>query len=130
MDTLTAWSRTWQMEFNITKCKILQVSTHCTKSLYSYQMCGFPLEIVEQLIRVCLHHRLSWQFHIDFICNKANRLLGFLHRNLRHCPSKLKEWAWPYGPWDITFHGVQISLPQLCSNFRGRCLCSSETLLH
>ena len=40
---------------------------------------------------VCLHHRMSWQPHIDFICNKANYLLGFLHRNLWHCPSKLKE---------------------------------------
>ena len=88
LDTLTAWSRTWQMEFNISKCKILQVSTYCTKSLYSYQMCGIPLKIVEQhnYLGVCLHHRMLWQPHIDFICNKANHLLGFLHRNLRHCP--------------------------------------------
>ena len=27
------------------KCKILQVSTYYTKSLFSYQMCGVPLEI-------------------------------------------------------------------------------------
>ena len=35
--------------------------------------------------------RLSWQPHIDSICNKANRLLGFLYR---HCPNKLKECAY------------------------------------
>ena len=56
-------------------------------------MCGIPLEIVEQhnYLGVCLHHRMSWQPCADFICNKANRLLGFLRRNLQHCPSKLKE---------------------------------------
>ena len=36
------------MEFNISKCKILQVSTHCKKSLFSYQMFSIPLEIVKQ----------------------------------------------------------------------------------
>ena len=67
--------------------KILQVSTHCTKSLYSYQMCGIPLETVEQhnYLGMCLHHIMSWQPHIDFI---------FLHRNLRNCPSKLKEYTY------------------------------------
>ena len=72
------------------------MSTCHTKSLFSYQMCGTPLEIVEQhnYLGACLHHRLSWQPHIDSICNKANRLLGFLYRNLRHCPNKLKECAY------------------------------------
>ena len=96
LDTLSTWTRRWQMEFNVSKCKILQVSTCYTKSLFSYQMCGTPLEIVEQhnYLGICLHHRLSWQPYIDSICNKANRLLGFLHRNLRHCPNKLKECAY------------------------------------
>ena len=59
-------------------------------------MSGTPLEIVEQYnyLGVCLHHRLSWQPHIDSVCNKANRLLGFLRRNLRHCPCNLKESAY------------------------------------
>ena len=32
--------------------------------------------------------------HIHLICNKANRLLGLLRRNLYHCPSYLKECAY------------------------------------
>ena len=59
-------------------------------------MCGVPLEIAGQhsYLGVHLHHRLSWQPHIDFICNKANRLLGFLYRNLKRCPTKLRECAY------------------------------------
>ena len=37
--------------------------------------------------------KLSWKTHISYICNKANRTLGFLHRNLRTCPTHLKEQA-------------------------------------
>ena len=73
LDTLITWTRRWQMEFNVPKCKILQVSTHHTKSLFTYEMSSIPLETVEQhnYLGVCLHHRLSRQPHIDFICNKA-----------------------------------------------------------
>ena len=62
----------------------------------SYQMCRVPLEIVEQhsYLGVCLRHRLSWQPHIDSLCSKANHLSGFLYRNLKHCPRKLKECAY------------------------------------
>ena len=94
LDTLTAWSRTWQMEFNISKCKTLQVSTTVPKASilpdvqHSFRNCW---AVPDHYLGVCLHHRMSWQPHIDFICNKANCLLGFLHRNLRLCPSKLKE---------------------------------------
>ena len=42
LDTLTTWIQSWQLEFNVSKCKILQVSTCYIKSLFSYQMCGIP----------------------------------------------------------------------------------------
>ena len=56
----------------------------------------FPFKLLDisNYLGVCLHHRLSWQPHIDSICNKANRLLGFLYRSLRRCPNKLKECAY------------------------------------
>ena len=34
---------------------------------------------------------MKWSNHINSICAKANSTLGFLRRNLRNCPSKLKE---------------------------------------
>ena len=51
-------------------------------------MKGIPLESVEEhrYFGVTLHHGMSWIPHINNICNKANRLLGFLKGNLHHCP--------------------------------------------
>ena len=80
LNTLTAWAKRWQMEFNISKCKILQVSTKHILSSFLYKMDNTPLEIVNQhnYLGVCIDHKLSWQPHIEIICNKANCILGFL----------------------------------------------------
>ena len=37
LNALTNWANVWQMEFNVSKCKILQVSTF-TKHNYSYSI--------------------------------------------------------------------------------------------
>ena len=42
---------------------------------------------------VYLQNKLSWTSHIDYISHKANRLLGFLTRNLRNSPRYYKEYA-------------------------------------
>lgn len=43
---------------------------------------------------VQLSRDLSWSTHINGITTKASRTLGFLKRNLRCCPRKLKETAY------------------------------------
>ena len=43
---------------------------------------------------VRLHHKLSWRPHVDHICNKASRLLGFLKRNLHSSPVQIKEYLY------------------------------------
>ena len=45
---------------------------------------------------ICLNHKLIWSPHVSHLCNKAiaNRLLGFVHRNLRNSPRHIKETAY------------------------------------
>ena len=43
---------------------------------------------------IYLNNKLSRHDHIDYICNKANRLLGFLRRNLHSCHKHFKEYAY------------------------------------
>ena len=97
------WYQKWAFLFLKYQACLLQTTQdlfNCVH-VFLYQMCGFPLEIAEQhmhsYLGVCLHHRLSRQPHIDFICNKANRLLHrFLYGNLKHCLTKLKECAYKH----------------------------------
>ena len=70
--------------------------TNCDKSLclhhsYCYkETSDIPLATVLEYNYpgIRLHHKLSWDSHINYICNKANRLLGFLKRNLHNAPSE------------------------------------------
>ena len=59
-------------------------------------MKGIPLESVEEHVLLTLHHGMSWKLHINNVCNKANRLLGFLRRNLHHCSLNLKEMTYKH----------------------------------
>ena len=61
-----------------------------------YSIHGTALRTVDQAIYlgVTLHRNLSWKPHIHNICKKSNSTLGFLRRNLRKCPSSIKEQAY------------------------------------
>jgi hypothetical protein len=37
---------------------------------------------------------LRWNEHVENVSDKANKTIGFLKRNLRHCPPKTKETAY------------------------------------
>ena len=93
LDSLTQWASNWLMEFNIPKCNILQFTTHHSKSTFTYKMSNIPLNIVSEhtYLGIRLHHTLSWEPHVNYICGKANRLLGFLKRNLYNAPIQIKE---------------------------------------
>ena len=84
------------MDFNISKCNILQVTKHHTAKNFTYHMNGVPLKLVEKIkyLGIYLNNELSWHDHIDYICNKANRLLGFLKWNLHSCHKHFKEYGY------------------------------------
>ena len=84
------------MEFNIHKCKMMQVTTCSDISRFTYTMNDIPLEFVDQhnYLGVYLHNRLSWQPHVNQICHKLNHQLDFLYRNLKGCPKHFKEYAY------------------------------------
>ena len=87
------------MEFNVSKCKIPQVLN--VQEVFSHIVAmklrvAIPLESVEEHSHLGVANRMSWKPHINNVCNKANRLLGFLRRNLHHCSPNLKETAYKH----------------------------------
>ena len=59
-------------------------------------MSGVPLSTVleHNYLGIFLHHKLSWDPHINFICSKASQLLGFLKRALRTAPLEIKGYLY------------------------------------
>ena len=66
------------------------------KSAIFYTLCGQVLESVTNnpYLGVIFGDDLSFSTHVRQVCAKASRTLGFLRRNLRNCPQKLRELAY------------------------------------
>jgi hypothetical protein len=96
LDTLVGWSDTWQMEFNVSKCAIMQTTNKRSKTDFPYKMQGETLEKVDHqpYLGVELSNNLKYNLHIDQTCKKASKVLSFLKRNLKHCPSSVKDRAY------------------------------------
>lgn len=81
------------MCLNIIKCKTMRISRRLTPleaSIYTIE--GRQLEETKtyKYLGVHITHNLSWETHMNYIINNANRTLGHLRRNFSAAPSDLK----------------------------------------
>ena len=84
------------MDFNVKKCATMHFSSSNRKQKYEYKMKGDILETVSQhpYLGVELIDNLKFNDHIDNLTKKKSSTLGFLNRNLKYCPPKVKERAY------------------------------------
>jgi hypothetical protein len=66
-----------------------------SKTDFPYKMKGETLQKAyhQPYLGVELSNNLKYNLHIDQTCKKASKVLGFLKRNLKHCPCGL-PCAW------------------------------------
>ena len=96
LEHLHAWSLTWGMSVNATKCYVMAITNKKRPSsfLYSLGRCVLSKVPSTTYLGVTLREDLQWESHITGITAKANRTLGFLRRNLCYCPKQLRELAY------------------------------------
>lgn len=96
LDSLVKWGVTWGMKFNAKKCNLLRISRSRSPFSYFYSINEQFLDSVDhtKYLGVNIASDLDWSEHISAICNKGNATLGFIRRNLKECPRKLKETAY------------------------------------
>ena len=97
IDLLGSWARKRGMRFQPVKCNMMQLTNkRINKIEASYTLEGTVLENVDSIkyLGVTITNDLKWNTHINNICTKANRTLGFLRRNLFSCPQDVKEAAY------------------------------------
>ena len=81
LDTLLNWSTTWQMKFNIDKCKVMHIGLKNQK--HNYIMSESPLAAVaqEKDIGVIVHESLKPASQCVEAVKKANKTLGLIKRS-------------------------------------------------
>ena len=97
LDNLVQWSKTWGMEFNISKCNILSV-TNATKNKikHQYTMDDQALKTQDstECLGVTINCKLHWNQHINDIIGTASKLISFLWRTMHRCLQDLKSKAY------------------------------------
>ncbi|XP_072051514.1 uncharacterized protein [Amphiura filiformis] len=84
------------MSFNPSKCSVMKISNSKLPPDKAYTFCGETLKEVDShpYLGVELDSKLRWNVHYNKTTAKANRVLGFLKRNLWHCSREIKENAY------------------------------------
>ena len=85
LQKLEAWEKNWEMDFNPSKCQVLHISRSRNPIKHSYILHGKVLQEVDhaKYLGLDISRDLSWNNHIQNVTVKANRILGFIRRNIR-----------------------------------------------
>jgi hypothetical protein len=64
--------------------------------IHSYHMMDHQLETVEHYpyLGVEISDRMKWDHHISKATSRANKILGFIRRNLGQCPAYIRNQAY------------------------------------
>ena len=91
---LEEWQNCWQMEFNLSKCKVLCFTTKKNVTNRQYMFCWEMLEKVDNhpYLGVLFDTKMKWSSHISNITRtEANVVLNVIKRNLWDCPREVRK---------------------------------------
>ena len=116
LNTLQKWSENWQLRFHPDKCEVLRITHARDFTSYPYKLSGYTLQSVSETVDlgVALTFNLSWNTQTQTVVNKANRIVGFLKRNVR--PGNKEVFSRLYKALVISIHAVPLWSPYLQKN--------------
>ena len=81
--------------YNADKCNIMTIARQTTPNVYLYQLNNQVLKHVNdcKYLGITISTNLSWETHVNTTAKKANSRIGFLKRNLKGRPKRLKQMA-------------------------------------
>ena len=85
LDSLHRWSVRNFMNFNVKKCKIMEITKKIQPLTPSFLLENSELEDVKEFkdLGIITNYHLSWNPHIDHVVSKANRMFCLIKRTCK-----------------------------------------------
>ena len=131
------WCNSWLVTLKSEKSKVLHLSKSKDPRHHEYWLSDKPLSAVDhhKHLGVWLESSLSWDYHINYICAKANKVLGLIRRTFgSHNPEGVTT-AYKTLVRPILEYGCQVWNPYLVKHIKSiesvqkratRVICGSE----
>ena len=93
LNKLFAWSHSWNMEFNVSKCYSMRITLKRRTIQNEYQISEVPIEKIEsyKYLGIYISKDLQGNNTVDQIVGKANRSIGLIRRNFSRSPRQVRE---------------------------------------
>ena len=111
------WCNSWLVTLKSEKSKVLHLSRSKDPHHHEYWLSGKPLSAVDhhKHLGVWLESSLSWDYHINYICAKANKVLGLIRRIFGPNNSEGFSTAYKTLVRPILEYGCQVAIcSQVC----------------
>ena len=81
------------MKFNVQKCQHITFCSQQVQINSRYMICNGIIKQVDSIkyLGVIIDKKTTWSQQVDKITLKANRVSGFLYRNIKHCSLDVKK---------------------------------------
>ena len=97
INSLYAWTITWQMQLNTDKCCSMNITLNqLHKISHTYHIHHTQLSVVNECkyLGIVIQSDLRWNLHVNQITAKANQTLAMLKRNIKLVPKNIKDKAY------------------------------------
>ena len=131
------WCNSWLVTLKSEKSKVLHLSRSKDPYHHEYWLSDKPLSAVDhhKHLGVWLESSLSLDYHINYICAKANKVLGLIRRTFGRNNSERVSTAYKTFVRPILEYGCQVWNPYLVKHIKSiesiqrratRVICGSE----
>ena len=81
------------VRFNGLKCQHISFCSKQVQINFNYMICNEVIKQVDSIkyLGVIIDKKITWSQQVDKIALKANRVRGFLYRNIKHCSLDIKN---------------------------------------
>lgn len=96
LNRLQKWEHTWDMEFNPSKCTVINITRSKHPHKTNYALHGQTLATVSdaKYLGVCITSDLSWNKHINQVTTTASQTLNFIKRNIPTKHQNIRQFAY------------------------------------